>query len=468
MSEMDERIEEEHRLKRHNTYLWAALLAVIGIAAAVTMYFYDTGRKAQLALENQYNRAFDEVVDYVRDINVSLNKGLVASSPSQLARLSSEIYMQSSEASSNLGQLPLWHVQLENTAKFLSQVADYTYMLSQKSISNTDISDEEYATMQSLSSYARKLYDNLSAMQGDLFGGKLDFARLQKEGNEYLNKGKEPELNPMSNVEKEFQDYPSLIYDGPFSEHMEKLESVFLKGKEEIGQDEAQVKAKEFLSGYKLAPNNQTEDVALTGQDDGSIPTYSFTAQTSDNSNISMDISRAGGHVVWMLCNKNVDQSKLSFEEATEHAMEFLKERGYQNMKQSYYETRDNIATINFAYTQDGIIMYPDLIKVKVSMYDGEILGFESKGYLMSHQDRRSLPTAAISMEEARAKINDRLTINRQAMAVIPTDSKEEVLCYEFIGNTEGQNFIIYINAVTGEEERILLLLESDEGILTM
>ena len=78
---------------------------------------------------------------------MSLNKGLIASSPSQLARLSSEIYMQSSEASSNLGQLPLWHVQLENTAKFLSQVADYTYMLSQKSITNTKITDEEYACL---------------------------------------------------------------------------------------------------------------------------------------------------------------------------------------------------------------------------------------------------------------------------------------------------------------------------------
>ena len=461
MSEMDERIEEEHRLKRHNTYLWGALLAVIAIAAAVTMYFYDAGRKAQLALENQYNRAFDEVVDYVRDINVSLNKGLIASSSSQLAKLSSELYMQSSEASSNLGQLPLWHVQLENTSKFLSQVADYTYMLSQKSIQNTEITDEEYATMQSLSSYANKLYENLSSMQSDLFEGKLDFARLQKEGNEYLNNGKEPELNPMENVEKEFQDYPTLIYDGPFSEHMEKLQSVYLDGKAEISQQEAQEKVQSFLDGY------QVEEIAFTGQNDGTIPTYSFSVQLTD-CNISLDISRAGGQVVWMLCDRNVDKTNISFEEATKRASEFLESRGYMNMKQSYYETRDNIATINYAYTQDGVIMYPDLIKVKVSMDTGEILGFESKGYLMSHQDLRTLPAAAVSTEEARAKINSRLTINRQAMAVIPTDSMEEVLCYEFIGNTEGQNFIIYINAVTGEEEKILLLLESEEGILTM
>jgi hypothetical protein len=53
-------------------------------------------------------------------------------------------------------------------------------------------------------------------------------------------------------------------------------------------------------------------------------------------------------------------------------------------------------------------------------------------------------------------------------MAVIPLESKREVLCYEFKGKFDDKNFLVYINAETGQEEKILLLLETPNGILTM
>ena len=51
--------------------------------------------------------------------------------------------------------------------------------------------------------------------------------------------------------------------------------------------------------------------------------------------------------------------------------------------------------------------------------------------------------------------------------SLIPTDAGGEVRCYEFLCETEDeQEILIYINAVTGEEERILILLKSDGGTL--
>ena len=43
-----------------------------------------------------------------------------------------------------------------------------------------------------------------------------------------------------------------------------------------------------------------------------------------------------------------------------------------------------------------------------------------------------------------------------------------EVLCYEFKGTYMNKNFIVYINAENGREEEILLLIESENGILTI
>ena len=113
------------------------------------------------------------------------------------------------------------------------------------------------------------------------------------------------------------------------------------------------------------------------------------------------------------------------------------------------------------------MIVYPDLIKVKVALDNGEIVGFESKGYLMSHR-QRDIPKPAISMEEALQKVARKENIISSGLAIIPTNYGSELFCYEFKGRLDDQDFLVYINAMTGEEEDILLIINSDEGILTM
>ena len=136
-------------------------------------------------------------------------------------------------------------------------------------------------------------------------------------------------------------------------------------------------------------------------------------------------------------------------------------------MKSSYYEKGNNIATINFAYVQNETVCYSDLVKVRVALDNGSIVGFESNGYLMNHTERE-LKEPALSVEEAKSKIAPNLNVTSTGLALIPKDSLEEVLCYEFKGTFKDKNFIIYINADNGREENILLLIESEDGILTI
>ena len=53
-------------------------------------------------------------------------------------------------------------------------------------------------------------------------------------------------------------------------------------------------------------------------------------------------------------------------------------------------------------------------------------------------------------------------------MAVIPTEYKTEIFCYEFKGKIDDREFIVYINAETGEEEDILVIYNTPNGVLTM
>ena len=53
-------------------------------------------------------------------------------------------------------------------------------------------------------------------------------------------------------------------------------------------------------------------------------------------------------------------------------------------MNESYFQTQENIITINYLYKQGEISVYPDLIKVKIAMDNGEVFGIETSGYLNS------------------------------------------------------------------------------------
>ena len=160
-------------------------------------------------------------------------------------------------------------------------------------------------------------------------------------------------------------------------------------------------------------------------------------------------------------------EKRLDINSATDKAAEFLQKNGFYSMQSSYYEKSGGIATINFAYVQDNVTCYSDLVKVRVALDTGEIVGLETNGYIMNHAER-NLSAPTLSVDDAKSKISTGLDVTATKLALVPKDSMREVLCYEFKGIFNGKNFLIYVNAENGREEEIFLLIESEEGILTV
>ena len=71
-------------------------------------------------------------------------------------------------------------------------------------------------------------------------------------------------------------------------------------------------------------------------------------------------------------------------------------------------------------------------------------------------------------MSDAKLKVGKRLKITSWKLAIVPTEANKEALCYEFVGNYNGDNFIVYINAETGYEQRIIQIINTANGELTM
>lgn len=149
------------------------------------------------------------------------------------------------------------------------------------------------------------------------------------------------------------------------------------------------------------------------------------------------------------------------------NGLEFLNKLGINDVKDNYYLKTENFAIINYAGVQDNVVLYPDLVKVKVALDNGEVCSVECQGYIFNHIKREDI-TPTISLEEAKKALNKNLNIMSENIAIIPTESKSEVLTYEFKGKIDEREFLIYINAKTGQEEQVLLILETEGGILTM
>jgi len=452
--------EKQQQRRAYSTMLIVLALLLLG---GTGIYQYKRAEALEQMVTNQYTRAFEELVDSVNDLDVTLSKSAVSSSAGMMTDIAENINRQAAFAQSNLGQLPISHVELDNAAKFLSQVGDFTYMLTKKLMSGGRVSADEQAQLAALTEYSGTLTKSLDELQAEFFNGNLDFHRLESEGNIHLAAQRENTIGAgMETLEKNFSEYPSLIYDGPFSDHVNKMEAKRLRNEREITREEAQQKAARFLG------DDVSGELSFLGETDGTIAAYSFGGTGAQGQQLALEITKQGGYVVYMLENRTVEERNMDAERATQIGAEFLKQNGIWGMKESYWELVDNIATINYAFMQDGIMMYPDLIKLKIALDDGEILGYESRGFLMAHEDRRSLPEVLISPEQARAMVNPNLTVEAQSMAVIPLDGGREVLCYEFKGNFGEKKFIVYINAATGAEEEILILVQGEEGTLTM
>ena len=267
-----------------------------------------------------------------------------------------------------------------------------------------------------------------------------------------------------SNIDENFGEYAGLIYDGAFSEHMESAEKKGLTG-EEIDEKRAKQIAKEFIGEDRIQELNSNGLI-----ENGNIQVYDFNAKINDNgnnNNLTISIAKKGGHIVNMNYNREVKAEVISQNEANEKGKEFLNLRGISNMKATYYLKEGGIVTINYAYEQNGVTIYPDLIKVKVALDNGEILGVETSGYLNNHTER-TFTKAKISIEEAKSKLNKSLEITSEGMAIIPTEWKTEILCYEFKGKVDDREFLVYINAENGREEDILIITNTPNGTLTM
>ena len=438
--------------------------AAFAVSVGFGVQGYARAEDYRRQLDNGYRQAFTELTTAAGELDAALEKVTYATTPALFATLCAQAYATAQAAQSALGELPYGNVELEQTAAFFAKAGDYAMAMARGASGEGVCTDENRETLRGLAAAAGELSATLQELQLQLDGGALhpeDVAAVEarlaaaQEDGEQVTSG-----SAFQTVEADFPQVPTLIYDGPFSEHLSGRTPQMLEGLPQVTEEEARRAAAAF-AGLRAEVFTRTSDGA------GELPAWGFSALV-DGGELYVEITKQGGQVLQMLSSRPVGEAALSRKEGVEQAAAFLEEHGYRDMAPSYFLEGDGILTVHFAPVLDGVYCYPDLVKVGVALDNGDVVSFEAHGYLMNHGARE--PAApAVSADEAAERVDPSLTVLSRQLALIPTGGEYEVLCHEFkCQNADGGHVLVYVNAATGQQERILLLLEDENGTLVI
>ena len=441
-------------------WLITCIIALIILTFVTGYYAFRLREQYNNTNNNNYTEAFSNLVNYVNSVENYLAKARISKSPEHAAQTLTQIWRDSNLAIVYLSRVSLENEGMSQTAKFLNQVSDYSYSLSRKNINGEKLTEDDFKNLETMYQYSVDLENTLNQLSEEIYSVQISWESLKNNSGSKFAQSVDS-ISVFSNIDDNLKEYEGLIYDGAYSDHVNKAEKVGLTG-DDIDEETARNKVKEFFGDdfENIETNSFLENA--------DIPSYDFLVKLKNKEEkYSIMISKKGGHVVESSLDREVNAENLTQEQANEIGKSYLSDKGFKNMKETYFVKQGNVVTVNYAYDDNGVIVYPDLIKVRIALDNGEVLGIEATGYLNSHTER-TYTEPKISIEQARSTLNEKIEILSENMAIIPTEWKTEIPCYEFKGKVDEKEFLVYINVETGKEEDILVILETPGGTLTI
>ena len=413
----------------------------IGVNAAQSMRLREMNMR--IGMERQ--RELTDVVRAMADIEINLQKLLIASGASQSAQLLGETALLAQHVESGISRLPMSMETAADAMKFAGQMGDYTMTLARQVSGGSMLSSTDETQIEGLLDACKGLNAHLSELNATVY--EEVNAGWPQEGS-----GMDP-WPDAGMLDGSGVAYPSLIYDGPFSDGRTDDAPLGLTG-ERITREQA----RQAAARYAGTTADCVTDAADSG---GRFEAFGFAAQTQDGP-VSVQVTGQGGHLLWMMPEAAEFEKKIGREDCLKAAQAYLARMGYGEMACCFVQEYDGMVVTNFAAIQDGVLLYPDQVKLQISMATGGVVGAECSQYLANHRTRDGLQPAA-AKEQAQLTLSERLEVLQANLCVIPTDAGE-TLCWEFRGTFSGETYYVYVDANTSEAVEILRIARTENG----
>lgn len=447
--------EQKKSGKKNSKGLVAAVItlgiATLVLASALTFTMIMPSEK-DMALENVYQKSFYDTVSQVDNMDLNMSKILATEDEGAMQEYLMDLAVNSELAENDLQQLPIKDESKFYTTKLVNQIGDFAKYLNKKIIDGSPLNDEDYSNLLNLYE-ANKNFKNSLQNVIDNMGDDFEFSSLGENNNNNLL------LNEFTELENLSVEYPELIYDGPFSDAVNEREVKGLSGGQ-ISESEGMDIFKSIFGEYN------PENVTSSGETNAYIECYTYTATVKGES-LYAEISKNGGRVVMFAYAGSCKGVNYEERAAIERAVAFMEKTEINGMKPVWSNLANNVYTINFAFDLDGIIVYSDIVKVRVCAETGMVIGLEATAYYTNHTER-VIDSPAISEEQAKAKVSSNIEIETCRLSLVPIGEKSEKLCYEISGNYDGSLYYVYIDAKSGRQIEMFKVIEGTEGKLLM
>ncbi len=402
-------------------------------------------------LESTYQKSFSELVTNVNTIEIYLSKALVTVDNDKQQELYQKVNQQCSLCAANLSNLPINHQSIVETTKFINQLGGFSYYLSQKLKGGDTLSESDNNSINELYNWCVYVQTVIN-----------DYANNQDGSFNILNDTNFGDTS--SNFDQMFAntsatgtEFPTLIYDGPFSDSI-KNKKILGLGDYKVSQEEAQKVVEDAFKDYKV------RNLEFKGMVEGKFRSYNFIFETTHRKYYA-DVTEQGGLLLSVSSIGDLSIEKLDLDDAEKEAENFAKALGLKDMKSVWSTNLSGIAYVNLVPVINNVMIYPDMIKAKVSLDTGSILGWEAQSYAYNHNTRNDF-NFLITEENARKMVSSGLSILSIKKCIIPQEYGVEQLCYEYKCTYNNYTYYVYVSGKTGIEVETLRVIKTSTGNL--
>lgn len=431
---------------------WLAAVIALGVTtlALGTMMTFGwinmNGMQADMA--SIHTQSVYELNSIVDNLDAGLSKARVSNSKAEQMKLLTDIAIDSEMAEVILERLPVETQMTQSMTSFVNKMGDSAQSMLETLARGGKLSKSQIATLSYMYETNRQMKSVINDMTANANPKEMMNVWNGKEGNFMFTSFSNLENNPVET--------PKEINDGPFAENVKKVSAKNIEALEEINSTKAEELARSYFSSYNLS------DVRCTGETTASNLECFNVQLTTPDGEMFAQLTKKGGKVVMFDSYKDCYDNNFSVERCIDIAEDLLNSLGIENMKAVWTSENGTTCNLNFVYENDGVIYYPDMIKVKVCEERGIVTGMEGLAYCLNHT-QRTAGKAGISKQSAQSKLNAGFETTGSRLAVIPVDG-EEILTYEFYGNYGENDYYIYVDANSGEEVQVLTVIGTAQG----
>ncbi|MGQ9778369.1 MAG: PepSY1/2 domain-containing protein [Bacillota bacterium] len=424
---------------------------------------YEARRRWENRAETQYQRAFIDLANNLGGLETHLAKAAVGASSRSLRQTFAEIWRLAYAAQEKLGQLPIGAVELTRMKMLLAKVGTFAYQITDRPAEELYLTAKDRQILEGLRGQARYVSGQLTAMQANIVQNNLRWIDVERLAGGHLTAAAVARRLGTNQLTKGLV----MVEDGLKRLPQPGLpeSAVVFKPKPKATAGQRRISAAEgarIATRFVVGPGGRSETHYL-GRLSGTMPLLLYTVTPGKAGEkaalahpVRVAVTEQGGHVAWMLAERPVTlRRQIGLDEATRVAERFTAARGLRDLTVVGREELGTVSIITMAPVVQGVVRYPELVKMEVGMDSGRVVGFEAVPYLTFHDPRAKTPAPRLSPEEAKKRISPALQVTGIRKAVILDDQHRELLCYEVDATKDNERFLIYISAEDGSEAKI-------------